>query len=178
MEKAVTRIKKTQTIVPNLLAQADLLVGEIGKSQDSINTIQAGLAKKIAALREEAEKSLAPLVSERDSQINALFAFANAKKDSLTEKAKTVNLSSGSFGWRLTPPRVEAAESDEEIIARLKRTGNKQYIRIIEELDRQALLVERPKIRGISYLQNDEFFVVPKQKSRKAKTFTKAIDNY
>ena len=80
------------------------------------------------------------------------------------------------FGWRLTPPRVETDLTDEEAITLLKETDNEAYIRIIEEIDRQALLAERPVIEGIDYVQDDEFFVIPKLEGKKKKTFTHSID--
>jgi phage host-nuclease inhibitor protein Gam len=176
MAKAVTRIKKTQTAVPASLEQADALLVKIGQTQNAINEIEADLAKKIAELRTEADKKLAPLTLERDNQINSLFSFANPRKARLTEKARTVKLSGGVFGWRWTTPRVELARSEEDTISMLKRTGNEAYVRVIEEVDRQKLLAERPVIPGITFSQKDEFFVTPKQEAKKPKTLTKAID--
>ena len=176
MAKAITRIKKSQTHVPSSIAQADILVGELGNTQDKINEIEKELKEKIAGLKAEAEKKLQPLITKRDAQINAMFAFANPRKLQLTKEARSITLGSGVFGWRMTTPRVETVQSDEETIALLKRTDNAEFVRIIEEVDRQALLAKRPVIKGISYVQDDEFFVVPNQKCKKKKTFTHTID--
>jgi phage host-nuclease inhibitor protein Gam len=176
MEKAVNRIKKIRTAVPTSLNQAEALIGKIGQTQDAVNEIEKDFQEKIAKLKAEAEKKLQPLVQERANDVSALFAFANPRKDDLTRNARTVKLGSGAFGWRWTTPRVETSGSDEEMIAWLKKTGNDTFVRVIEEIDRQALLAERPIVPGISYVQDDEFFVVPKQKSKKAKTFTQAVD--
>lgn len=172
----VTRIKKSETLVPNSMRQADALLSKLGQTQDAINEIEKELANKIAELKASTTKKLEPLTVGRSNQINALFAFANPLKAVLSRETKSIVLGSGAFGWRWTPPRVEMIESDEETIALLKNTGNDAFVRIIEEVDRQALLAERPLIEGISYVQNEEFFVVPRQKYRKAKTFTKVID--
>lgn len=176
MTRAITRIKKSQTAVPCSLSEADVLLGQLGTTQDEINNIEKELKEKIVALKAEAEKKLHPLTVARDGKINALFAFADPRKAQLTQEARSVALSSGVFGWRMTTPRVETEGSDEEIIALLKQTGNGEFIRILEEVDRQALLVKKPIIKGISYAQDDEFFVVPKQRCKKKKTFTHAID--
>ena len=176
MVKDITRIKKSQTNVPRTIAQANVLLGKLGNTQDEINVIEKDLRDKIAALNAEAEKKLQPLTVQRDVQINAMFTFADPRKVVLTKEARTITLSSGVFGWRMTTPRVETDRSDEETIALLKRTKNAEFVRIIEEVDRQALLAKRPVIAGITYVQDDEFFVVPNQKCKKKKTFTHAID--
>jgi phage host-nuclease inhibitor protein Gam len=119
---------------------------------------------------------LNPLVVRRSNQITSLFSFANPLKDELTKKVRSIVLPQGTFGWRMTTPRVEMKKSDEQMIAFLKKINQNDYIRVIEEIDRQALLADRPEIAGISYVQNDEFFVIPKQKAKRPKTLTQAID--
>jgi len=176
MEKAVNRIKKTHTVVPSSIDQAEALLFQIGQTQDEINEVEKDLAKKIADLKAEAAKKLAPLTLERDNQVNALFAFANPQKAELTRETRSVVLASGVFGWRWTTPRVELEKSDVETIAMLKETGNNAFVRVIEEVDRQKLLSERPIIPGIRFLQDDEFFITPKQKQKKPKTLTQAVD--
>ena len=176
MKNTVTRIKKTDTIVPRSLEGAELLMKSLGNTQDEINVIEKDLKEKIEALKAEALKKLQPLTVKRDAKINALFTFADPRKAELTRELRSVTLASGVFGWRLTTPRVETAQGDEETIVLLKSTGNVEFVRVIEEVDRQALLAKKPIVPGIAYVQDDEFFVVPKQKCKKKKTFTHAID--
>lgn len=176
MEKNVTRIKKSLTFVPRSLSQADTLLGELGQSQDSINAIEKELADTISALKAKTAEKLGPIAVLRDSQLNSLFAFANQNKGILTQDRRTIKLASGSFGWRWSTPRVEIDGSDIQAIELLKETDNERYIRIVEEVNRQLLLEEQPMIDGISYEQDEEFFAVPKQKGKKAKTLTHAID--
>lgn len=176
MAKAVTRIKKSQTSVPASLFEADVLVQKIGQTQDAINEIKKELKREIAELKAEAAKKLAPLALERSNQINALFAFANPQKDELTEEARSIELASGVFGWRWTTPRVETQQDDKETVARLKANGNDAFVRVVEKVNRRAILAQQLEIPGISCIQSDEFFVVPKQKAKKAKTFTQVVD--
>jgi len=176
MSKEIARLKKSKTRVPGTLRQVDVLLTDLGQTQDAISEIERELKNKIKKIKAETLKRLQPLTISRDAQLNALFTFANPRKAELTQKLRTIVLKSGTFGWRLTTPRVESELSDEEIIALFKRTGNEDFIRIIEEVDREGLLKEQPFITGIKYAQSDEFFVVPKQKRKKPKTFTLAID--
>jgi phage host-nuclease inhibitor protein Gam len=174
--KPVTRVKKTYTAVPETIESANVLLGKLGATQDAINEIERELKEKVAELKAEALKSLRPLTTLRDRQVNALFTFANPRKVELTADAKTIQLGMGKFGWRMTPRRVDTGLSDEELIALFKRSDLVEYVRTKEEVDRQKLLVDQPLIVGIAYVQNDEFFVVPNQAAKKPKTFTKAID--
>lgn len=176
MTDTIARIKKTDTQVPTSMSEASVLLGKLGKTQDSINKIEATLKEKIAKLKEDALKKLAPLIIDRDKQVNALFTFAHPRKEELTEKVKSIVLVTGIFGWRLTPPSVQSDMNDEEIIQLLKNTGNSKFVRIIEEVNRHLLLEEKPLIAGISYNQRDEFFVIPKQVRKKPKVLTHAID--
>ena len=176
MAKTITRIKKTNTIVPDSIAQADELLRELSSLQDSINDIEARLRREVAELKAKAKRDLEVLEGKRGVAINALFAFAHPRKAELTKKQRTVILTAGVFGWRMTPPRVELEYSIEDTIVVLKQTNNREFIRIKEEIDREALLEEKPVIDGISYAQNDEFFVVPNQKIDKPKTITRTID--
>ncbi|MEI6649827.1 MAG: host-nuclease inhibitor Gam family protein [Candidatus Moraniibacteriota bacterium] len=174
--KPVTRVKKTYTAVPETIESANILLGKLGTTQDVINEIERGLKEKVAELKAEALKNLRPLMTLRDRQVNALFTFANPRKDELTADAKTVKLGMGKFGWRMTPPRVDTGLTDEELVLLLKRNDLVEYVRTKEEVDRQKLLVDQPLIVGVAYVQNDEFFVAPNQVAKKPKTFTKAID--
>ena len=170
-----TRVKKTNILVPASLAEANLLLGQIGVTQNGINEIEKKLKDEIAKLESEAEKKIRSLEIARNNQVDALFSFANSRRPQLTMKAKSVALGTGSFGWRMSTLRVKINKDDEEMIKYLKKIGKCRYIRIKEEIDRQALLAEKPKIPGIDYVQNDEFFVVPRT-GKRSKTITKAID--
>ncbi|NTW14371.1 MAG: hypothetical protein HGA31_05065 [Candidatus Moranbacteria bacterium] len=176
MTQTITRIKKTDTSVPSTIEEIGALLNELGMSQDDINQIERDLQEKVRRLKEKALRQSKPSTILRDRKMNSLFMFAEPRKDELTEYRRSVVLGQGKFGWRKTPPSVATDKSDEKIIAYLKKTGNERFIRTKEELDRRALLAEKPEIPGVSYVQREEFFVVPNRVSRFSKTFTHAID--
>lgn len=177
MTQKVTRLKKTDTDTPNSLRKAEALLQKIGKTQDSINETTGELNRKIAELKAEAEAKLVSLTTLQDRQVNALFAYADPRKEELLEDKRSVKLSTGVFGWRMTTPRVETKLSDEQVIELLKKSDNEHLVRVREEVDRQGLLAERPLLLGVEYTQHDEFYVTPKPvKAKKKKTLTRAID--
>jgi phage host-nuclease inhibitor protein Gam len=57
---------------------------------------------------------------------------------------------------------LEEGKDDTDIIATLKKKGLTNYIRVTEELDREALLRDRPTVPHVSYVNRDEFFAKPK----------------
>ncbi len=176
MNQTIARIKKTNTVIPTDLNEANALLCDLGSLQDEINAAEKELKEKIAALKMEAAKKLESTFTKRDNLTNALFAFAQPRQTDLTKDARSIALRCGTFGWRLTPPRVELASSEEEIIAVLKGNDKADFVRVKETLDRALLLEKKPCVEGISYVQNDEFFVVPVQKFEKPKTLMHAID--
>ncbi|MDQ5962325.1 MAG: hypothetical protein QG653_132 [Patescibacteria group bacterium] len=166
MANAVNRIKKAFTNIPSSLREAGKFILEMAERQKRMNEIKREAKKKIKELSDKMEEDLKTLRSERDTFFNALFAFAEPKKEELTEELRTVKLPEGDFGWRWTPPAVVIKNglSDADIIAYLKKIGLHHYIRVVEEVDREALLRVRPNLPVIAYEQREEFFAKPKLK--------------
>lgn len=159
-----TRIKKSLTQVPASLFEATSFLVSVGLKQRAINIAKRDAKVKIEAINAELKKVVEGHTIERDTFFNALFAFASARKEELTKVLRSQKTSAGTFGWRWTTPYVELStgKSDEDIIATLKSEGLAKYVRVIEEIDREALLRDRPLVKGISYVNRDEFFAKPK----------------
>lgn len=159
---ARTRIKKAKIEVPQNLGEANRFIEAIGDEQRAIDAAVAICEKKIAKLKARLERVVAPHLGKRKLAFDGVFAFANANKAKLTIESKTVVLTAGKFLWRWTPPAV-TVESDEEMIAKLKLLGKGKYVRKIEELDREALLADRAKLKvdGLRFTQREDFVVVP-----------------
>lgn len=161
----VSRIKKAFTAVPATIASAITFLVSIGDTQREINTINRKTKEEIKKLQDEASAKVAVLVKNRDTFFTALFAFASANKLELTKLTRSQKTSAGTFGWRWTTPYVaiDSKLTDEAIIERLEQDPNLvQYVRVIKEVDREALLRDRPTVPGLSYEQRDEFFAKPK----------------
>lgn len=159
-----SRIKKALTYVPSSVSEAVSFLISIGQKQGAINRIKRETKQKVETITGEAKQSIEQLTKERDTFFTALFAFASPRKAELTKVTRSQKTTAGTFGWRFTTPYVDIAEgkTDQDVIATLKKAGLTKYIRIIEEIDREALLRDRPEVKGISYSQRDEFFAKPK----------------
>ena len=161
---ATTRIKKTLTAIPASIKEAMGFLASIGDKQREINKIKHETKKKIERLNAEAKQKIEGLTKDRDNFFTALFAFASPRKEELTRVTRSQKTEAGTFGWRWTTPYVELAKglTDEDVISTLKKNGLTEYIRVIEEVDREAMLRDQPKVSGVSYMQRDEFFAKPR----------------
>ncbi len=161
---ATTRIKKRLTAIPASIKEAMAFLASIGAKQREINVIKRETKEEIDRLSAQAKLRIEILTKERDTFFTALFAFASPRKKELTAVTRSQKTEAGTFGWRWTTPYVKFAEgvTDDLVIKNLKAKGLKEYVRVVEEVDREALLRDRPEIDGISYEQRDEFFAKPK----------------
>lgn len=175
-----TRIKKSFTRIPIAVADAVKFLAGIGALQARINAAKKKAKEEHDAIKVRLDAELAPLTSERNTLFNALFAFAQPLKEALTREAKSIKLPSGVFGWRWTPPAVQLTgfASDGVLIAHLERRGLHAYVRVVKEVDREALLRDKPAIRGVEYISREEFFAKPmlEKGAGRAEELTEAID--
>ncbi len=160
------RIKKSLTVIPASIQEATSFLISIGEKQREINRVKRETKAAVDTLKSKADEKVSALTKDRDAFFVALFAFAAPKKAELTQDARSQKTAAGTFGWRWTTPMVDIVEgkTDQDIIATLKRKGLTTYIRVVEELDREAMLRDRPEVSGVSYTQRDEFFAKPKMK--------------
>ncbi len=163
--------KRTSTVLQNLEAATDAL-RELGIVEREIERISLEVADKVAALNKQAEEELFPLQDRQKGLQKRIRAFATKHKKTLTEKGKTVFVSSGEFGWRLSPEKVVTKFSLERVLRALKRLGLRQYIRVKEELDKEAILRDRPKIPGVRIEQDEKFFIKPCEQTEEGERVT------
>jgi phage host-nuclease inhibitor protein Gam len=75
---------------------------------------------------------------------------------------------SGTIGWRTTPPAVKPAKGFtwQSVLEVLKEQGRTEFVRLKEEINREALLAARDtedlRPLHVRVEQVDEFFVEPK----------------
>lgn len=160
----ISRIKKALTAIPASIIEATTYLISIGEKQRAINLAKHAAKKKIETITIDVKKEVEKLTKERDAFFVALFAFAAPRKVELTKKARSIKTDKGVFGWRWTTPAVDIQEgkTDEDIIALLQKKGLTKYVRVLYEIDREALLRDEPEVTGVTYTQRDEFFAKPK----------------
>ena len=157
--------KKAVIPVPKNLEEAAGFLAEIGQEQRATDKIRSGLNAKVDELKAKAMADGEPHQEKISQLVEGLFAFAEAHRDELTDggKRKTVEVPTGTFGWRMTPPSVKLRDV-ESILESLKALKLKRFIRTKEEVDKEAMLKEpetAKTVKGVSISQHEEFVAKP-----------------
>jgi len=157
--------KRAVVAVPKSLDEAAQFLAQIGKEQRATDEIQSGLNAAVDKLKTQAMASVEPHQKKVSQLVEGLFAYAEAHRDELTDggKRKTVEVPTGIFGWRMTPPAVSLRDV-ESILESLKSLKLKRFIRTKEEVDKEAMLKEpdvAKTVKGVSIGQHEEFVAKP-----------------
>jgi phage host-nuclease inhibitor protein Gam len=162
--------KKTKTPALNLPVpqsdqEAEVAIARIGTLMRQIEGIEAAANDRIAAITAEAGASAAPVRAKLKAEIEGLKTYCEANRSRLTAvfTRKTAAFATGTVAWRARPAKVTLRDKVEEVIARIKTLGLKQFIRTKEEIDKEAML-KVPKlaatIAGVSIGSAGEDFAV------------------
>ena len=158
-------IKHVVVPIPASLKEAAEFIGRIGKEQREIDRIQNELNEVVEKLKSKS-MSESQVRNENISQLfEGLFIFAESHRNELTEdgKKKTVEVPTGIFAWRLTPPSV-SLKSIKEVISSLRSLGLRRFLRMKVEVNKEAMLKEpelAKTVKGVTISQREEFVVKP-----------------
>jgi phage host-nuclease inhibitor protein Gam len=138
------------------------LLVELGATDARLTAQLEKVAEKFAPELEELQKGIFAASKE-------LFLYCSTNRAELTEegRAKTIRLAAiGTMRFYDTPPAVSLEKEVEEpdVIAQMKALGLESFIRIKEEIDREALLKEPEKagsIKGVTIDRDEKFAIQP-----------------
>ncbi len=170
-------VKKQTVCVPNDLTEAAQFIREIGQIERNISQINSRLNENISNLTQVATEKVTPHSERQSELLEGLYVFAEARRAELTEdgRKKTVDLPTGTIAWRLTPSAV-SLNNLERILALIKELGLIKFIRIKEEIDKEAMLREpevAKTIKGVTISQKEEFVVKPTESDAEIKKVSK-----
>lgn len=158
-------LKKAVIAVPKSLDEAAQFLTQIGKEQRVIDKIRSDLNTKVDRLKAKVMAGAKPHHDTISQLVEGLFVYAEAHREELTDsgKRKTVEVPTGIFGWRMTPPAVSLRDV-KSILESLESLGLERFIRTKKEINKEAML-EEPKIartvKGVFISQHEEFIVKP-----------------
>jgi len=151
--------------VPQNRDEAEQAIAEIGRLQRERQRLQADMNDQIAAIKQRFEEQAQPL-GERITQLSrGVQMWAEVNRAQLTEngKRKFAMLASGKINWRMRPPRVSLRGKD-AIIEACKRLGLQRFLRVVEEVNKEAMLAEpevAQTIQGVNITQTEDFVITP-----------------
>jgi len=157
--------KRAVIPVPQSLDEAAKFLAQIGDEQRATEKIRSGLNAKVDKLKANAMVEDEPHQKKISQLVEGLFAYAEANRDELTDggKSKTVKVPTGTFGWRMTPLSV-SLRNVKSILEGLKSLRLERFIRIKEEINKEAMLKEpemAKTVKGVSISQHEEFVAKP-----------------
>lgn len=143
------KTKGANTPVPQSKEEAQRFVREIGEANRQIARIQADMNDRIAKLKERGELDAAPLADLVKAMTEGLRTWSEANRAMLTDggKRKWADLGTGKIEWRLAPPKV-TIRGVEAALAAIKTMGL-PFLRVKEEIDKEAMLREPEKARFV-----------------------------
>ena len=145
MARSKTTTSTDNLPVPGSKADAAEQLAQIGTLRRSIDARKGEADNQIAAISAEVDKSL-EADRERLGALEAgLVKFCQDNRDELTDggKTKTIKFASGRVSFRNRPMSVSIRKTV-DVIARLRALNLDRFIRVKEEVNKDAML-EEPK---------------------------------
>jgi phage host-nuclease inhibitor protein Gam len=161
------RVKKQVTAVKipadTNEASRDLL--ELGLHQRERVRIQAAMNDEISKIKARYEEQAQPHNEAIARLLDGLHLFAEQNKEALlTGKLKTIQLTTGTIGWRTGTPKVSIKGVD-SVMERIKAMNlDNLFIRTKEEINKEAMLENRDaamSIPGVTITQQESFWAKP-----------------
>lgn len=164
---AKTRTKKlaTEFPVPQSDQEAAEFVRRIGEINREIGRREADLNDQISIIKAKVEEALQPDRDEAEALKAGLETWASAHRRRLTDggKVKHCDLATGRLLWRLRPPSVTLRGGVEAVIEACRALGFGRFVRVREEIDKDAMRGEPEFARtipGVSIGSAGEDFVI------------------
>jgi phage host-nuclease inhibitor protein Gam len=164
--KSKTRLKTIAApIVPQTREEVADLIAGIGVDSREITLLEVEMNATMARLKEKYEQMAEPARRRIEAAQLGVQAFCEANRVDLTAngKVKTHAFTTGEVGWRTRPPSVRITGED-AVMFSLRSMGLQRFIRIKEEINREAILNEPSAVvgvQGIRISQLEDFVVTP-----------------
>lgn len=164
--KTSTRLKKSAVAVPVPGNRLDvtLAIAEIGRESRELARIEADMNDRLAAIKEEFEAAAEPHRRRIAALTEGVQVWCEAHRGELLKNdAKTAVFPSGEVQWRVRPPKVVVRGVD-YVLDQLRRLDLYRFIRVKEEVNKEAILAEPAAVAGVKGLaieQGEDFVIKP-----------------
>lgn len=150
MAKTKNRLKGEAVGMPQSKEEVILSIKEVGDIQREIARTEAAMNDEIGRITQ----IFAPTIEEKYEQLKVLQvgiqAWCEVNRDNLTQggKTKTVNFTTGEVSWRSRPDSV-SIKKVEVVLETLKQCQLQRFIRIKEEINKEAILADKLAVTAI-----------------------------
>jgi phage host-nuclease inhibitor protein Gam len=141
--------------IPYNAAQADCLIDEIAELQKKEQDLIRAANEKIVLIRDRAGKRAVSIRTKIELHVWEIFNYYLENKKALTVEGrlKIIKLLKGSFREYFTPNSVRIIGDEKEAIKELEASGFSKLVRIIKEVDKEAVLRHRKKIAKVKSIK-------------------------
>jgi len=163
--------KKVSYVVPEDVAGADHMVYQLGNAMRAAAALELEAQSKVADVMVGYASRIAEYKREADNLLLGIQAFCEAHRTELLQPgSKTSVFANGEVSWKTRPPSVEFKKGlkVEDVVAALKAAGLEIFVRVKEEVDKEAILStseSQEKIKDVPalYIRKDveDFIVAP-----------------
>lgn len=160
-----SRIKSAAAAyTPQSREQVSNDIKKIGDLQRELIRTETRINDEIAVITSSNTPAIEALKAELDILQKGVQTWCEANRDEITGggKTKTANLITGEVSWRTRPDSVVIKGSD-AVIDALESFGLHHFIRVKEEINKEAILADKKAvegIKGISVISGREVFAV------------------
>ena len=151
--------------VPQTREEVDAAIAEIGQHTRERLRIETAMNDELAVIKARFEELAQPHSDAMRARLAGVQTWCEAHRDELTQggKVKTAAFPSGEVRWRANPPSV-AVRSVDTVLKALWEKGLSRFVRVKEEVNKEAILAEPDAVKGIPGITIkaiEEFAVVP-----------------
>lgn len=137
----------------------------IGEKLRALDALEAAMNDKLAEVKKHFDELAARDRDEIRRHADGIRLYCETNRAVLTKdgRTKTARFATGTVAWRMTPPRVVIRQVD-KVLEALKAAKLKRFIRLKEEIDKEAILRDREAvagIKGIAVEQREEIVIKP-----------------
>lgn len=166
-KEKVTRLKAAAQIqVPQTQEDCAAAINAIGRITRDIQREQAAMNDAIAEITDRYKGVFEPMQKEAEQLQKGVQAYCEAHREALTNggQTKTGRFVTGEVQWRQRPPSVRV-KAQEVVIDTLRRLGLERFVRIKEEINKEAVLADPAAVSGIAGLSIvsgvEDFVITP-----------------
>jgi phage host-nuclease inhibitor protein Gam len=163
LKPSKSKTRGANVSAPQSREEASAFVRMIGEAQRAVARLEADMNDELARIKERAEAEAEPMRARIAAATEGLKVWCEANRRELTDggKRKFADLGTGKIEWRYAPPKVNIRGLDAALAA--IRTLGLPFLRVKEEIDKEAMLREPDKARlvpGVSIGSAGEMFSV------------------
>lgn len=147
-----TKVKAPAAVaVPQTRDDCAAMIRTLGDALRETSRQELEMNDAIAVITAERQPAIDALRAKTKALTTAIQTWCEANRDSLTDggKVKFANLITGEVTWRQRPPSVRVTGSD-DVIQTLQRLGLERFVRIKEEVNKEAILNDPDAVRGVA----------------------------